>query len=72
MDLKDLASRVLQAVSGNNEAIKKLSEALVSRDPARIKKDFSEIANVQLTDEEVSGMLDELPSDPTRVVAYQS
>lgn len=70
MALNDLAHRVLEKVQGDKEAIKKLSEALVSRDPVRIRNVFSTVAKVDLSEQEVLGILGELGSDPERAVAY--
>jgi len=66
----ELAKKVLAAVKGDNEAIKKLSDALVSRDTAKIKDMFSQVAGVQLSDEEAASIISELGSNPEEAVAY--
>ena len=70
MAISDLAGRVLAAVQGDDEAVKKLSEALVSGDPGVIKQVFSEVAKIDITDEEAAGVVSELGADPQKAVGY--
>ncbi len=70
MATNDLASRVLDAVRGDNEAIQKVSEALVSGDAAKIKRVFSEVAKVEITDEEAAQVVADLGPDPQKAVGY--
>ena len=70
MSLDDLANRVLSAVKGDKEAIKQISEALVSRDPEEIKRVFSDVAKVELSPEELQMLVNELETNPSRIAAY--
>ena len=70
MSLDDLANRVLSAVKGDKDAIKQISEALVSRDPGEIKRVFSEVAKVELSPEELQMLVNELETNPSRIAAY--
>jgi len=70
MATTDLASRVLAAVQGDDEAIKKISAALVSGDPAEIKRVFSEVAKIEVTDEEALEVVKDLGADPQKAVGY--
>ncbi len=66
----ELAKKVLAAIKGDNEAIKKISNALVSRDEAQIKGAFKQVAGVDLSDDDVKGVISELGSNPEEAVAY--
>ena len=69
----ELAKKVLDAVKGDPEAVKEVSAALVSRDPARIKRVIARVSGINLLDEEVKMILDELGSNPEQaVVAYST
>jgi hypothetical protein len=70
MSLNDLANRVLQAVKGDKAAIKKISEALASRDPEQIKQAFSQVAGLELSGEELELLDRELKSNPTHIAAH--
>ena len=70
MATNDLASRVLDAVRGDNEAIKKISEALVSGDAAVITQVFSEVAKIEISDEEAQEVVADLGPDPQKAVGY--
>jgi hypothetical protein len=70
MLVNDLASRVLNAIKGDREAIKKVSEALVSRDPALLQRVLSEVASVDITLEEAQEVVRGVGSDAEKVVAY--
>jgi hypothetical protein len=70
MSLDDLANKVLNSIKGDRAAIKKISEALASRDPEQIKQAFSETAKMELTREELDLLISELESNPTRIAAY--
>ena len=70
MAIDDLTNRVLAAVQGDDDAIKKLSEALVSGDPAAVKRVFSEVAKVEITDEQAAEIVADLGPDPHKAVGY--
>jgi hypothetical protein len=72
MSLNDLADRVLKAIKGDKEAIKKISEALAGRDPARIKQVIEEVAKIDMTPEEVAMLMGELKSNPTQIAGYST
>jgi predicted metal-binding transcription factor (methanogenesis marker protein 9) len=68
----DVAKRIMEAVQGDQKAIKAVSEALVSGDPAKIRSVVSTVAKVDLTDEEFNAVTEELRSDPQQNAAYLS
>lgn len=70
MTATELASRVLAAVQGDDDAIKKLSAALVSGDPAEIKRVCAEVAKIEITDAEAAEVVRELGADPQKAVGY--
>ncbi len=72
MALNELVNRVLQAVQGDKEAIRKLSTAIVSRDPAEIRRVFLDVAKVDLSIGEIQSMLGELGPDPEKALAYST
>lgn len=65
---KELVTRVLNAVRGDNEKIRRISEALLSHDEARIKQVFSQVASVQLSDDQVRQIARDY-STPERIAA---
>jgi acylphosphatase len=70
MTASDLAGRVLAAVQGDDDAIKKLSEALVSGDPAEIKRVCAEVAKIEISDAEAQEIVRDLGADPQKAVGY--
>ena len=72
MALNDFATRILNATRGDKEAIKKISEALVSGDAARIKQVLADVAKVEVTEGEVQEMLATLRSEPEQAAAYNT
>jgi hypothetical protein len=70
MLVNDLASRVLNAIKGDKEAIKRVSEALVSRNPAELRRVLSQVANVDITHAEAEEVVRGVGSDAEKVVAY--
>ena len=68
----ELAKRVLDAVKGHPEAVKDVSEALVSRDPARIKQSIARVAGIDLNEQELEMIVGELGSNPKQTVAAYS
>ena len=69
----ELAQKVLKAVKGDNEAVKTVSSALVSRDKDRIAGAISKVAGIHLSDEELEMILRELGSNPEQaVVAFST
>jgi hypothetical protein len=69
----ELAQKVLKAVKGDPAAVKTVSSALVSRDKARIAGAISQVAGIQLTDDELEMVLRELGSNPEQaVVAFST
>jgi predicted metal-binding transcription factor (methanogenesis marker protein 9) len=61
---------VLAAVQGDDEAIKKVSEALVSGDAAEIRRTFSEVAKAEITEEQAQDVVNDLGPDPAKAVGY--
>jgi hypothetical protein len=57
MEKNEVAKRVLEAVRGNDAAIQEISRALLSKDAAQIKRTFSQVAGVDLTDEQVETLI---------------
>jgi hypothetical protein len=72
MALNDFANRILNAVQGDKEAIKKISEALVSGDVARIRQVLADVAKIEVTEAEVQEMLATLRSEPEQAAAYNT
>ena len=70
MAISDLASRVLEAVQGDDEAVKQLSEALVSGNATEIKRVFLAVAKIDITDAEAADVVSELGADPKKAVGY--
>jgi hypothetical protein len=68
MAANDVAQRVLERVRGNPQAIQQVSDALLSRDEAVIRQTLSDVAGVQLTDEQVSTVMQDY-STPEQVAA---
>jgi hypothetical protein len=68
MENQELARQVLDAVRGNTAAIQQLSSALLSKDEARIKQAFAQVAHVELTPEQLRTVLQEY-STPEQVAA---
>lgn len=66
----ELAKKVLDAVKGDPAAVKEVSTALVSRDPAKIREVFSRVAKVHLGDNEIEMILQELGASSEQAVAY--
>jgi hypothetical protein len=70
MAVNDLITQVLTAIKGDAEAIKKISEALVSRDPARIQQTIKLVAKVDITDDEAQEIVTHLGADTQQALAY--
>jgi len=69
----ELAQKVLNAVKGDAEAVKKVSSALVSRDKARIAGAIAQVAGIHLSEDELEMILRELGSNPEQaVVAFST
>jgi len=66
----DLATRVITAIQGNPEAVKKVSDALAARDPVAIRDAVAEGAGIQLSDEEVQRIIDMVNANPSQPAAY--
>lgn len=72
MSLNDIANRILDAIKGDKAATKRLSEALASKDREEIRKTVSEVANIELTAEELDTLVYELESNPSKIAAFPS
>lgn len=67
---EELVHRVLAGVQGDEAAIKKLSDAIVTRDPEEIRRVLSNVAKVDITAEESRQLVDELGPEPMQAVGY--
>lgn len=65
----ELASKLIDAVKGNPEAVKKVSDALVTGDPAQIKSVFSSVAGEDISDDDAQIIVGELGSNRHEAVA---
>jgi hypothetical protein len=72
MALNDFANRILNATQGDKEAIKKISEALVSGDAPRIRQVLADVAKIEVTEAEVQEMLTTLRQEPEQAAAYNT
>lgn len=70
MSQDPIVQRVLEAVQGKPDAIRRLSDALVSRDPARLREAVSSTAEVPLTDADAQALLASMPADDQQALAY--
>ena len=70
MSADELANRVIAAIQGNPEAVKKVSDALATRDPVAIRTAIAEGAGIQLSDEEVQRIIDMVNANPSLPAAY--
>jgi hypothetical protein len=68
----DLATRVLQAVDGNPEAIKQISDALASGDPTAIQAALSTYAGMEISTEEAQEIAETIKASPSQPAAYQT
>jgi hypothetical protein len=68
MENQELAQQVLNVIRGNTAAIQQLSSALLSKDEARIKQAFAQVAHVELTPEQLRTVLQDY-STPEKVAA---
>ena len=57
MEKKELIEQVLTKVRGNDEAIQKISTALMSHDETKVKQVFHDVAGVDLTDSDLQTIL---------------
>ncbi len=62
--------KVLDAVQGKPEAIKKLSAALITRDVAKIREAVSTSAGLSLSEGEVGAVLASMPQDNAQALAF--
>lgn len=62
--------KVLDAVQGKPEAIKKLSAALITRDVAKIREAVSTSAGVTLSEGEITSVLSSMPQDNAQALAF--
>lgn len=67
--IDDIAEKVLQSVGTDHEKARKITDALVSKDPDKIRDVFANVANIQLTKEDVDSLVLEMKSNPKRVAA---
>lgn len=67
MKQDDFASRILKAVGNDKQAIKKVSEALVSGDSAKVRQVLADLG-VVLTEEEALSLIGTLGADREKAV----
>lgn len=67
VEAKEKMLQVLAIVRGDSNAITALCNALLSRDAEEIKRVFSEVAGVELSDEEVAIAIEDY-SSPEAIV----
>jgi len=63
----DFANLILKAVGNDKSAIKKVSEALVSGDVAKIREVLSELS-VEISEEDAMSLVKQLGPDPKQAV----
>lgn len=68
----DLATKVLEAVNGNPEAIQKISDALASGDPNTIQSALSTHAGIEITSEEALEVAQTIKASSFQPAAYFS
>jgi hypothetical protein len=66
----DLATKVLKAVDGNPDAIKAISDALASGDPAAIQGALSTHAGIDISAEEAQEVAAAVQANPGQPAAY--
>ncbi len=67
--IDDIADKVLRSIGNDQEKARKITDALVTKDPGRIQQVLAEVAGVQLTKEDLDGLTKEIESNPKRVAA---
>jgi len=68
----DLATKVINAVQGNPEATKQISDALASGDPALIQEAIGKYAGIDISPEEAQTIADQVKANPSQPAAYMT
>lgn len=68
----DLATRVMNAVQGNPEATKNISDALASGDAAAIQEALAKHAGIDISAAEAQTIADQVRANPSQPAAYMT
>jgi hypothetical protein len=66
----DLATRVINGIQGNPEAVKAVADALAGGDPAAIQEAISKHAGVEISAEEAQTIAEQVKANPSQPAAY--
>ncbi len=72
MPIDDLATRVINAIQGNPEAVKQISDALASGDPAVIRDAIKAHAGIEITTDEGQAIASQIQANPAAAAAYNT
>lgn len=72
MPIDDLATRVINAIQGNPEAVKQISDALASGDPAVIRDAINTHAGIEITTDEAQAIASQIQANPAAAAAYNT
>lgn len=72
MPIDELAAKVIQAIQGNPDAVKAISEALASGDPAAIRGAISSHAGIEISEAEAQAIADQVRANPSAAAAYNT